>query len=439
MLGVGVAHGDRIADLLGGNDQIRAVDPAFRPVPASVLGLDRQPRHRRIRGRHRRLVAFLLRQHQAVPGAVELHADRTAFDRMALVERAARHNVRFAVGLVQRPGCQTQADVVFVLRMFLLLTDVDGHRHAGIWDRRERFELGVADGGAAITALRLVGGRFADGRELDDVEREIPLLPGAAPAIDQALEHRQVVLSLFLVGLALIPEYAAHRMADQGFDSGHVVLILGIGWRVARGDIPPAFDPGARHRGIQQAHGNQQLALQLVAEHIRDAVAATTGVGSTGRPGIIEKAQGRALGIEIRAARVVFHRHVRLPRAQPEFTDQDVGKRLRLLLAAGAGDHRQCVAGGRIVHRLELVGRHGLELHLEAAITTGFGGTLLPIQRNADFRPRQRPAPDRDQHLLLEHRVVVEGASHPRCQLQRDRGFREIRRQLGGRQRAGGC
>jgi hypothetical protein len=84
-------------------------------------------------------------------------------------------------------------------------------------------------------------------------------------------------------------------MAEQGFDLGHVALILGVGWRVARRDIPPAFDAGAGLGGIHQADGNQQLALQLVPENIRDTVTAAPGVGGTHRPGIFEKTQGRAL------------------------------------------------------------------------------------------------------------------------------------------------
>ena len=68
-------------------------------------------------------------------------------------------------------------------------------------------------------------------------------------------------------------------MGEQGFDLGHVALILGVGWRVARRNIPPAFNARAGLGGIHQADGNQQLALQLVAEDIRDAVAAAAGVG----------------------------------------------------------------------------------------------------------------------------------------------------------------
>jgi hypothetical protein len=143
-------------------------------VPATVFRLDRQPRHPRIRGRYRRFVAFLLRQHQSVLRVLELHADLGAFDHLALVERAARDDVLLAVGLIERPRGQSQADVVFVLRVFLPFADVDGYRQAGVRNRGECLDLGGADDGAAIATLRLVGGRFTDGRELDDVEQAPP-------------------------------------------------------------------------------------------------------------------------------------------------------------------------------------------------------------------------------------------------------------------------
>jgi len=80
------------------------------------------------------------------------------------------------------------------------------------------------------------------------------------PAFDESVEHWEVILALLFVGLALIPQRAAHRMADERLDLGDEILIFGRGRRLARRDKPPALDPGASHRGIHRAHGRQKLA-----------------------------------------------------------------------------------------------------------------------------------------------------------------------------------
>ncbi|MEI6605496.1 MAG: hypothetical protein WCP35_09315 [Verrucomicrobiota bacterium] len=179
-----------------------------------------------------RFLTFFAADHQPLADRVECNADLAAFDFRAFEDWPAANQVGLAEILGQRPQGEAIANINLVRWMEAVgLTKIRQHHQASIFNAAMTLELGQADARPSVAALGFSTARITG--ELDDINREIALLPSLAPTGDESPQLGQIDLSIVVaVGFTLIPNQAFESIGDQALGvsvNGTKVRVGGIG------------------------------------------------------------------------------------------------------------------------------------------------------------------------------------------------------------------
>ena len=235
-------------------------------------------------------------------------------------------------------------------------TGVDEHRLAGM-RHGQRLGLGFAEFGPLALSGRIVVGHEVG--KLAVIEGEIAPSPMLAPVANHQGEGRPILPGPLRVALALIPDRALQGVGNHGLDlvlekhPGRKGLRRSLGAELLEKAIrfqypflaslqgrifvhalgtDPKLDGSGRLEGGNQAHGDIELLLEILAKIVADGreAAGRRRAGRQPAPAVIVsqgwiRRSGHLLLALQRTGQA--HRHVRLAGADPDLADSDVGDR----------------------------------------------------------------------------------------------------------------
>src|ERR1051325_4854095 len=138
----------------------------------------------------------------------ELHSNLVAFN-LERTEKRTRVLDLLIVSIRQRPQRKTMSDIRFVPRMNIVrVADIDDDRHSRLrftQSHRLRF---AKFGPFTFTGI---GFHWLKVCQLDEVEREVAFIPGAAPVANHQRKKCAVLIGPTCVALALIPDCTPNR------------------------------------------------------------------------------------------------------------------------------------------------------------------------------------------------------------------------------------